>query len=41
MANTRLVVNVVGAPQGSHFAEQIGLLVAVLSTAEEVNRIWA
>src|SRR3546814_10627783 len=36
---TRLIVVVVGAPEGAELAVEIGAFVAVLGTADEVHRI--
>ena len=40
VANTRLVVAVVAAPETDKLAQQVGLLVVVLARAHPVNRIW-
>ena len=41
MADTRLVVDVIGSPHGGELAEQIGLLIAVLGRSQPVDRIRA
>ena len=41
MADARLVIGVVGAPEGAEFAEQIGALIGQLGRAEPVDRIRA
>ena len=39
MANSCLMVTVIGAPEGVEFAEEVGLLVAVLGRAQPVDRV--
>src|SRR5439155_10590986 len=39
VTDARLIVGVVGAPEGGEFAQQVGLLIAVLGGAEPVDRI--
>ena len=39
MTDSRLVIDVVRAPEGGELAEQVGLLVAVLGGAEPVHRV--
>src|SRR5215475_15339006 len=39
MADARLVIAVVGAPEGHEFAQQIRLLVAVLRAADPEHRV--
>ena len=41
MADARLMVRVVGAPEGAHFAEQIRTFVRHLGRTEPVNRVAA
>ena len=41
MTDARLVVHVVGAPEGGQLAEQVGLLIAVLGGAQPVDRVRA
>src|SRR5215471_5011301 len=39
MADARLMVGVVGAPEGAKFAEKIGTLVGHLSRSEPIDRV--
>src|SRR3546814_14066495 len=39
MADARLIVVVVGAPEGAELAVEVGAFVAVLGTADEVHRV--
>ena len=41
VADARLMIHVVGAPQGRHLAKQVGLLVGVLGRAEPVDAVGA